>query len=56
MAGLWGAIIPHVVQTVRVAGKLADEPNAYDDEVQNVIGVFVTHFGANHIYETRTVE
>ncbi|MBH2581742.1 hypothetical protein I5K92_02155 [Serratia marcescens] len=44
------------MQTVRVARKVADELNAYDEEVQKVVGIFVPHLGAGHIHETRTTE
>lgn len=56
MAGQGGANIPRDVQTVRVARKVADEPNAYDEEVQKVVGIFAPHLGAGHIHETRTTE
>ncbi len=51
-----GANVPRDVQTVRVARKVADEPNAYDEEVQKVVGIFVPHLGAGHVFETRTTE
>ena len=44
------------VQTVRVARKVADEPNSYDEEVQKVVGIFAPHLGADHVFETRTTE
>ncbi|MGP2861144.1 hypothetical protein ACTVMW_03390 [Serratia bockelmannii] len=56
MAGQGGANVPRDVQTVRVARKVADELNAYDEEVQNVVGLFAPHLGASHIHETRTTE
>lgn len=55
MAGQ-GANVPRDVQTVRVARKVADELNAYDEEVQKVVGIFAPHLGAGHIHETRTTE
>lgn len=51
-----GTNVPRDVQTVRVARKLADELNAYDEEVQKVVGIFAPHLGASHIHETRTTE
>ncbi len=30
--------------------------NAYDEEVQKVVGIFAPHLGAGHIHETRTTE
>ncbi|HBC0574340.1 TPA: replication endonuclease [Serratia marcescens] len=56
MAGQGGANVPRDVQTVRVARKVADELNAYDEEVQKVVGIFAPHLGADHIHETRTTE
>ncbi|CAI0969201.1 Bacteriophage replication gene A protein (GPA) [Serratia proteamaculans] len=51
-----GANVPRDVQTVRVARKVADEPNAYDEEVQKVVGIFAPHLGAGHVHETRSTE
>uniref|UniRef100_UPI0035C7456B replication endonuclease n=2 Tax=Serratia quinivorans TaxID=137545 RepID=UPI0035C7456B len=56
MVGQGGANVPRDVQTVRVARKVADEPNAYDEEVQKVVGIFAPHLGAGHIHETRSTE
>lgn len=56
IAGQGGANVPRDVQTVRVARKVADELNAYDEEVQKVVGIFAPHLGAGHIHETRTTE
>ncbi len=56
IAGQGGANVPRDVQTVRVARKVADEPNAYDEEVQKVVGIFAPHLGAGHIHETRSTE
>lgn len=56
MAGQGGANVPRDVQTVRVARKVTDELNAYDEEVQKVVGIFAPHLGAGHIHETRTTE
>lgn len=43
-------------QTVRVARRVADEPNAYDEEVQKIAGIYAPHIGADRIYETRTTQ
>ncbi|MNI42060.1 Bacteriophage replication protein GPA [compost metagenome] len=51
-----GANVPRDVQTVRVARKVADEPNAYDEEVQKVVGIYAPHLGAGHVHETRSTE
>ena len=55
MAGQRGNV-PRDVQTVRVARKVADEPNAYDEEVQKVVGIFALRIGADNIHETRSTE
>lgn len=41
-------------QTVRVARRVADERNAYDEELQKIAGIFAPHIGADRVYETRT--
>lgn len=56
IAGQGGENVPRDVQTVRVARKVADEPNAYDEEVQKVVGIFAPHLGHGHVFETRTTE
>lgn len=43
-------------QTVRVARRVADEHNAYDEEVQKIAGIFAPHIGADRVYETRTTQ
>lgn len=43
-------------QTVRVAKRIADELNAYDEEVQKVVGIYAPHLGADHVHETRTTQ
>ncbi|CAI0772247.1 Uncharacterised protein [Serratia grimesii] len=43
-------------QTVRVARRVADELNAYDEEVQKIAGFMPPHIGADRIYETRTTQ
>lgn len=43
-------------QTVRVARRVADELNAYDEEVQKIAGIYAPHIGADRIYETRTTQ
>ncbi|WP_024528232.1 replication endonuclease [Serratia fonticola] len=51
-----GANVPRKEQTVRVARRVADELNAYDEEVQKVIGIFAPHLGSSRIHETRTTQ
>jgi hypothetical protein len=51
-----GANIARKEQTVRVARRVADELNTYDEEVQKVVGIFAPHLGSTHIHETRTTK
>ncbi|SMP59964.1 Bacteriophage replication gene A protein (GPA) [Serratia sp. CC22-02] len=51
-----GPNVAHDDQTVRVARRVADERNAYDEEVQKIAGIFAPHIGADHVYETRTTQ
>ncbi|HID9471188.1 TPA: replication endonuclease [Serratia liquefaciens] len=51
-----GANVPRKEQTVRVARRVAEELNAYDEEVQRVIGIFAPHLGSSRIHETRTTQ
>lgn len=56
IAAQGGANVSRDTQTVRVARKTAEELNAYDEEVQKVVGVFAPHLGAERIRVTRTEE
>jgi len=51
-----GANVPRDDQTVRVARRVADELNAYDEEVKKVVGIFAPHLGDSRVYETRTTQ
>ncbi|PLR31222.1 hypothetical protein CYR23_16395 [Chimaeribacter arupi] len=51
-----GANVPRDVQTVRVARRVADELNAYDEEVKKVVGIFASHLGDTRIHETRSTQ
>ncbi|ARB85395.1 MULTISPECIES: replication endonuclease [Yersinia] len=51
-----GANVPRDQQTIRVARKVAEELNAYDEEVQKVIGIYAPHLGESKIYETRSTQ
>ena len=48
--------VPRDDQTVRVARRVANELNAYDEEVKKVMGIFAPHLGESHVYETRTTQ
>ncbi|MCL2894291.1 replication endonuclease [Brenneria tiliae] len=51
-----GANVSRDLQTVRVARRVSDKLNDYDEEVQRVVGIFAPHLGDGHVYETRTTE
>jgi len=51
-----GANVPSDDQTVRVARRVANELNAYDEEVKKVVGFFAPHLGESYVYETRTTQ
>ncbi|ELI7919185.1 replication endonuclease [Yersinia enterocolitica] len=50
-----GTNLSRTEQTVRVARHIADELNAYDEEVKKVIGIYAPHLGTSRIYKTRTI-
>ncbi|QQN37338.1 replication endonuclease [Rahnella aceris] len=56
IAAQGGANVSREDQTVRVARRVADELNAYDEDVQKVVGIFAPHLGDSHVYETRTTQ
>lgn len=56
IAAQGGANVPRDSQTVRVARKVADELNAYDEEVQKVVGIFAPHLGSDNVHVTRTTQ
>lgn len=56
IAAQGGANVSRDEQTVRVARKIADELNAYDEEVQKVVGIFAPHLGSSHVHVTRTTQ
>ncbi|CNL32278.1 phage replication protein [Yersinia frederiksenii] len=49
-----GTNVSRAKQTVRVARHIADELNAYDEEVKKVVGIYAPHLGSTHIYKTHT--
>ena len=56
MTAQGGANVPRDDQTLRVARRVANELNAYDEEVKKVVGIFAPHLGESHVYETRTTQ
>ncbi len=51
-----GANVPGDDQTVRVARRVANELNAYDEEVKKVVGFFAPHLGESYVDEMRTTQ
>ncbi|MEB6334264.1 replication endonuclease [Serratia rhizosphaerae] len=51
-----GTNVPRDAQTVRVAHRVADETNEYDEEVKKIAGIFAPHIGSTRVYETRTTQ
>ncbi|MEL7631189.1 replication endonuclease [Pectobacterium aroidearum] len=56
IAAQGGANVSRELQTVRVARRVSDKLNEYDEEVQKVVGIFAPHLGEGHVFETRTTE
>ncbi|CNJ96992.1 replication gene A [Yersinia mollaretii] len=54
IAAQGGTNVSRAKQTVRVARRIADELNTYDEEVPKVVGIYAPHLGPSHIYTTRT--
>lgn len=51
-----GANMPRDAQAVRVARKLTDEVNEYEEEIERVVGIYAPHLGASRVHVTRTAE
>lgn len=51
-----GANMPRDAQAVRVARKLTDEVNEYEEDIERVIGIYAPHLGAHRVHVTRTAE
>lgn len=51
-----GANMPRDAQAVRVARKLTDEVNEYEEEIERVVGIYAPHLGASRVRVTRTAE
>ena len=48
--------LPVTIRLCVPARRVADERNAYDEEVQKNCGDFAPHIGADRVYETRTTQ
>ncbi|HEM8719548.1 TPA: replication endonuclease [Enterobacter hormaechei] len=51
-----GANMPRDAQAVRVARKVTDEVNEYEEDIERVVGIYAPHLGANRVHVTRTAE
>ncbi|WP_417636444.1 replication endonuclease, partial [Citrobacter freundii] len=51
-----GANMPRDAQAVRVARKVTDEVNEYEEDIERVVGIYAPHLGASRIHVTRTAE
>lgn len=51
-----GANVPRDSQTVRVARNVSDEVNAYEEDIERVVGIYAPHLGSRHVHVTRTLE
>ncbi|HDC4496986.1 TPA: replication endonuclease [Enterobacter kobei] len=51
-----GANVPRDSQTVRVARNVTDEVNAYEEDIERVVGIYAPHLGSELIRVTRTAE
>ncbi len=56
IAAQGGANVPRDSQTVRVARNVTDEVNAYEEDIERVVGIYVPHLGSELIHVTRTAE
>lgn len=51
-----GANMPRDAQAVRVARKVTDEVNEYEEDIERVVGIYAPHLGAHSVHITRTAE
>ncbi len=51
-----GANMPRDAQAVRVARKVTDEVNEYEEDIERVVGIYAPHLGAHRVHVTRTAE
>ena len=51
-----GANMPRDAQAVRVARKVTDEVNEYEEDIERVVGIYAPHLGAHHVHITRSAE
>ncbi|HFH2655076.1 TPA: replication endonuclease [Escherichia coli] len=51
-----GANMPRDAQAVRVARKVTDEVNEYEEDIEKVVGIYAPHLGVSRVHATRTAE
>lgn len=51
-----GANMPRDAQAVRVARKVTDEVNDYEEDIEKIVGIYAPHLGAHRVHVTRTAE
>ncbi|HDR2345402.1 replication endonuclease [Enterobacter kobei] len=51
-----GANVKRDAQAVRVARKVTDEVNEYEEDIERVVGIYAPHLGADRVHVTRTAE
>lgn len=56
IAAQGGANVPRNSQTVRVARNVTDEVNAYEEDIERVVGIYAPHLGSELVHVTRTAE
>lgn len=56
IAAQGGANVPRDSQTVRVARNVTDEVNAYEEDIERVVGIYAPHLGSELVRVTRTAD
>ncbi|CZU15986.1 replication endonuclease from prophage-like region [Enterobacter hormaechei] len=56
IAAQGGANVPRDSQTVRVARNVTNEVNAYEEDIERVVGIYAPHLGSELVHVTRTTE
>ena len=51
-----GANMPRGAQAVRVARKVTDEVNEYEEDIERIVGIYAPHLGAHRVHITRSAE
>ena len=56
IAAQGGANVPRDSQTVRVARNVTEEVNAFEEDIERVVGIYAPHLGSELVHVTRTAE